>query len=46
MKKIAVRASRPYEVLIEQGLLSRCGELVSEVTKTKFVAIVTDDTAL
>ena len=44
MKKIAVRASRPYEVLIEQGLLSRCGELVSEVTKTKFVAIVTDDT--
>ncbi|MCQ2464324.1 MAG: 3-dehydroquinate synthase [Oscillospiraceae bacterium] len=43
MKKIAVKASKPYEVLIEQGLLSECGRLVSEVTKTKFTAVITDD---
>ncbi len=44
MKKIAVKASKPYEVLIEQGLLSECGRLIAEVTKTKFAAVVTDDT--
>ena len=44
MKKIAVKASKPYEVLIEQGLLDQCGKLTAEVTKTKFTAIVTDDT--
>jgi 3-dehydroquinate synthase len=44
MKKIAVKASKPYEVLIEQGLLDKCGTLTAEVTKTKFTAIVTDDT--
>lgn len=43
MKKIAVKASKPYEVLIEQGLIAECGKLISEVTKTKFTAIVTDD---
>lgn len=43
MKKITVKASKPYEVLIEQGLLSECGRLVSEVIKTKSAAIITDD---
>ncbi len=46
MKKISVKASKPYEVLIEQGILSRCGKLVSEVTKTRFAALVTDDGTL
>ena len=43
MKKIAVKASKPYEVLIEQGIIKNCGKLISDVTKTRFAAIVTDD---
>lgn len=43
MKKIAVKASKPYEVLIEQGLISECGKLISEVVRTRFAAIITDD---
>lgn len=43
MKKIAVKASKPYEVLIRQGIIRECGKLVAEVTKTRFVAVVTDD---
>lgn len=43
MKKIAVKASKPYEVLVEQGLLEKCGKIISETVKTRFLAIITDD---
>ncbi|MBE6853657.1 MAG: 3-dehydroquinate synthase [Ruminococcus sp.] len=43
MKKIAVKASKPYEVLIEQGLLSECGKLIAKTTGAGFAAIITDD---
>lgn len=43
MKKIAVKASKPYEVLVGKGLISQCGKLISEVTKTRYAAIITDD---
>lgn len=45
MKKITVNAnSASYDILIGSGLLSQCGELISEVEKSKRCAIVTDDT--
>ena len=44
MKKINVKTSHPYEVLIERGSINRCGELISGVTSSKKAVIVTDDT--
>lgn len=43
MKSIRVGTSRPYNVIIERGSLSRSGELISAVTKSKKAVIVTDD---
>ena len=44
MKKITVNAnSASYDILIEGGLLNRCGELISSVEKSRKCAIVTDD---
>lgn len=43
MKKIQVRASAPYEVLIGQGLLNNCGEIIADTVKSRYAAIITDD---
>ncbi len=43
MKKITVNANTSYDILIESGLLKHCGELISQVEKSKKCAIVTDD---
>lgn len=43
MKKISVKTSCPYEVIIERGGLGKCGEYISRVTKAKRAAIITDD---
>ena len=43
MNSISVRAARPYNVLIERGILSRAGELSREVHAPCTVAIITDD---
>lgn len=43
MRTVSVKASQDYDVLIERGLLSKTGEIVSKVVKSKRVAIVTDD---
>ncbi|MGI5936193.1 MAG: 3-dehydroquinate synthase [Oscillospiraceae bacterium] len=43
MKMVRVKASRSYNVLIGAGLLSRCGELISQVSDPGTAAIVTDD---
>ena len=43
MKKISVKTSSPYDVLIERGSLTRAGELISAVTSSKKCVIVTDD---
>ncbi|WP_173386560.1 3-dehydroquinate synthase [Ruminococcus flavefaciens] len=43
MKKISVKTSHPYEVLIQRGGLAHCGEYISEVTKSRKAAIITDD---
>lgn len=44
MKKISIRTSCPYEVIIERGAVKRCGELISAVTSSRKAVIVTDDT--
>ena len=43
MNKVKVSASKEYEVLIGQGLLKNCGELIKPHLKTDKVFIVTDD---
>ena len=43
MKKIRVNASTPYDVLIERGSIEKCGEYISQVAKSKKVAVITDD---
>lgn len=45
MKKISIKTSCPYEVLIERGSIKKCGEYISSVTKSRKTAIITDDIA-
>ncbi|MDE6784601.1 MAG: 3-dehydroquinate synthase [Ruminococcus sp.] len=44
MKKISVRTSCPYDVIIERGSLRKAGELISHVISSKKTVIITDDT--
>ncbi|MDE6425612.1 MAG: 3-dehydroquinate synthase [Ruminococcus sp.] len=43
MKKINVRTSTPYEVLIKRGSIKKSGELIAEITKSRKAAVITDD---
>jgi len=43
MKKVFVRTSSPYNVLIERGGIAKCGEYIAEVTKSRRAAVITDD---
>ena len=43
MRKINVRTSHPYEVLIERGALAECGKYIANVTKSRKAAVITDD---
>ena len=45
MKKISVRTSTSYEVLIERGSIKKSGEFIAEITKSRKVAVITDDIA-
>lgn len=44
MKMIHIGTSCPYDVIIERGSLAKSGELISQITKSKKAAIITDDT--
>ena len=44
MKTIHVSASKEYDVLVERGLLRRCGELIRGVCRGQSAAIVADET--
>lgn len=44
MKTIHVTASKSYDVLIESGLLDRCGEQIARVCRCQTAAVVADDT--
>lgn len=43
MRTVRVTASREYEVLVERGLLSRCGQLVKAVTRAKKAVVIAGD---
>lgn len=43
MKTVHIRTSNPYDVIIERGIISKCGEYISSVTKSKKAAVITDD---
>lgn len=42
MKTVKVATGRPYDILIERGLMNKCGELVRSVTKAQKAVVVTD----
>lgn len=42
MKIVKVATGRPYDILIERGLIDKCGELVRSVTKAQKAIVVTD----
>lgn len=44
MKRISIRTSCPYDVVIERGSLEKAGELISQVINSKKAAVITDDT--
>ncbi len=43
MKTIHVRTGKPYDVLIERGIIKNCGAHLKELTKAGTCAIITDD---
>lgn len=43
MKTISVHTQSPYDVLVERGILSRCGEFIKPLAKGSKCAIITDD---
>ncbi len=43
VKKITVKASGVYDVLIGRGLIDQCGSYVKNVTKAAKLAVITDD---
>ncbi|MGI6736908.1 MAG: 3-dehydroquinate synthase [Anaerovoracaceae bacterium] len=44
MNKITIHTGTPYDVLMEDGLLPRCGELIREIIEPCKACIVTDKT--
>ncbi len=44
MTTVRVSASREYDILIGSGLLPRAGALISDISHSRYAAIVTDDT--
>lgn len=43
MKRISIRTSSPYDVIIERGSIKKCGEYIKSVTESRRVAVITDD---
>ena len=43
MKRISIRTSHPYEVLIERGGIARSGEYIAQITASRRAAVITDD---
>ncbi|MEE1154681.1 MAG: 3-dehydroquinate synthase [Acutalibacteraceae bacterium] len=42
MKKLYVATGRPYEIIIDRGILNRCGEEIRKVSKSKKAMIISD----
>ncbi len=43
MKTIRVNTQTPYDVLVERGILGRCGEYIAPLLKGRKCAVITDD---
>lgn len=43
MKHITVNTSQSYNIFMEHGILSKCGEVLSPILDTKTLAVITDD---
>ena len=44
MRTITVNASQKYDILIDKGIIDRCGAIIREKTKAQKIAVITDDT--
>ena len=44
MKTITVHASFTYDILIENGIIDRCGDIIKKNTNAQKIAVITDDT--
>lgn len=42
MKKVRVNTAKPYDILIERGLIGNIGALVKDVTAAKKITVITD----
>ena len=42
MKAVRVETGRPYDILIERGLIKKCGEIIKGITKAVRIAVITD----
>lgn len=42
MRTIKVQTGRPYDILIERGIINRCGDLIKSVSNAQKVCVVTD----
>lgn len=43
MKTVEVKTGRPYDIIIDSGILPKSGELISAVTNAETIAVITDD---
>lgn len=43
MSNIRINTSKPYDVIIKRGSINECGKYISEIAKTKRIAVITDD---
>lgn len=43
MEKVTVKVREGYDILIDKGILDRCGELIKSVKPTGKCAVITDD---
>ncbi len=42
MKKLRVETGRPYNILIEKGIINNCGKYISEVSNAAKAAVISD----
>ena len=42
MKKLFVNAGKGYEILLEEGILSRAGEYINKITSAKKICVISD----
>lgn len=42
MKTVRVETGRPYDILIERGLIKKCGSIIKTITSAVRIAVITD----